>query len=193
MPFDTWVLDAALDQRRADDEQHRQKVLAKMNVVRLKVLEAEVKAQWAGIQQVYTELEDRAGQMRPNQPAQVESTAYQLHNLYSAVEDLFKIVAGAFENSVADLSRWDTELLRRMTLNIDGVRPALLSPQSADLLHELRAFRHFFRHAYGQRLDFDRVEQNLVIARQLLPLLANDVASFLRALGLSDEAKAQPQ
>jgi hypothetical protein len=80
-----------------------------------------------------------------------------------------------------------------MTLDIDGVRPALLSPQSAGLLNELRAFRHFFRHAYGQPLDFSRVEQNLAIARQLLPLLANDVASFLRALGLSEEAKAQPQ
>jgi uncharacterized protein YutE (UPF0331/DUF86 family) len=132
-----------------------------MDAVSLKVLQAEIEAQLEEIKQVYVEVEDRANQMAPNSPAQIESTAYQLHNLYNAVEDLFKIVASAFENSVADLSRWHTELLRRMTLEIQGVRPALLSTESADLLNKLRAFRHFFRHAYGVRLESDRVDQNL--------------------------------
>ncbi|MCP4360654.1 MAG: hypothetical protein GY796_21815, partial [Chloroflexi bacterium] len=129
-----------------------------MDAVRLKVLQAEVEAQLEKIEQVYEELEDRAGQIHSNHPGSIESTAYQLHNLYSAAEDLFKIVAGAFENSVADLSRWHTELLHRMTLDIQGVRPALLSTESAELLDELRAFRHVFRHAYMRRLDFSRVE-----------------------------------
>lgn len=155
-----------------------------MDPVKLKILEAEVKAQLANIRQVYVQLEDRAGQMQPETPALIESTAYQLHNLYSAVEDLFKIIAGAFENSVTDLSQWHTELLRRMTLDVPGVRPALLSQESADLLNELRAFRHFFRHAYGQSLDLVRVEQNIRIARQVEPVLARDVSRFLASLGL---------
>lgn len=155
-----------------------------MEPVSLKVLQAEVEAQLKKIEQVYAELEDRAGQMRPDTPGQIESTAYQLHNLYSAIEDLLKIVAKAFENSITDLSRWHTELLRRMTLDIQGVRPALLSTESADLLNELRAFRHFFRHTYSVRLDFRRVEQNLLIARQVRPLLPRDVIAFLGSLGL---------
>ena len=157
-----------------------------MDPVSLKVLIAEVEMQLDKVEQVYAELEDRANQMRPDTPGQVESTAYQLHNLYNAIEDLFKIVANAFENSVTDLSRWHTELLRRMTLEIQGVRPALLSSESADLLNELRAFRHFFRHAYGVRLDFDRVERNLALARQLRPFLPRDVVAFLHSLGLSN-------
>lgn len=158
-----------------------------MDPVKLKILEAEVKAQLASIRQVYAELEDRAGQMRPETPAPIESTAYQLHNLYSAVEDLFKVVAGAFENSVTDLSQWHTELLRRMTLEIPGVRPALLSQETADLLNELRAFRHFFRHAYGQSLDLARVEQNIRVARKVEPLLVHNVSQFLASLGLQSE------
>lgn len=157
-----------------------------MDPVKLKMLGAEVKAQLARIRQIYVELEDRAGQMRPEAPAPIESSAYQLHNLYSAVEDLFKIVAGTFENSVTDLSQWHTELLRRMTLEIPGVRPALLSQETADLLNELRAFRHFFRHAYGQSLDLARVEQNIRIARQVEPLLARDIGQFLTTLGLAE-------
>jgi hypothetical protein len=150
-----------------------------MDAVRLKVLQAEVEAQLEKIERVYEALEDRAGQMHPDHPGSIESTAYQLHNLYGAAEDLFKIVASAFENSVTDLSRWHTELLHRMTLEIQGVRPALLSTESAELFDELRAFRHFFRHAYMRQLDFSPVEQNLTRARQLRSLLPRDVVQFL--------------
>jgi uncharacterized protein YutE (UPF0331/DUF86 family) len=154
-----------------------------MDAARLKVLQAELEAQLEKLEQVYVELEDRAAQMNPNAPGYIESTGYQLHNLYNAVEDLFKIVANAFENSVTDLSRWHTELLRRMALDIQGIRPALLSTESAELLNELRAFRHLFRHAYGVQLDASRVEQNLARARKLRSLLPRDVTHFLKQFG----------
>jgi hypothetical protein len=154
-----------------------------MDAVRLKLLQAELEAQLDEIEQVYVELEDRAAQMNPNAPGYIESTGYQLHNLYNAIEDLFKIVANAFENSVTDLSRWHTELLRRMALDIQGIRPALLSTESAELLNELRAFRHLFRHAYRVRLDSSRVEQNLARARKLRSLLPRDVTYFLGQFG----------
>jgi hypothetical protein len=157
-----------------------------MDAVSLNVLKAEIEAQLEKIDQVYRELDDRASQMQPDVPGLVESTAYQLHNLYNAIEDLFKIVANAFENSVTDRSRWHTELLRRMTLNIQGVRPALLTSETVELLDELRAFRHFFRHAYGVRLRSGRVEEDVAIARQLQPLLKCDVKQFLEQLGIDD-------
>jgi hypothetical protein len=156
-----------------------------MDAVTLKLLEAEIKDQLDKIEQVYFELEDRASSMRPDSPALIESVAYQLHNLYTAVEDLLKIVANAFENNVADLSRWHSQLLHRMSLTIAGIRPALLSTESAELLNELRAFRHFFRHAYGRPLNFNRVTENLKFAQHLRPLLHRDATQFLYSLGLS--------
>jgi hypothetical protein len=151
--------------------------------VRLSVLEAEVRSQLDEIAGVVSVLEERANQWAADDPASIESVAYQLHNLYNAIEDLMQIVAKAFENSVSDFSRWYTQLVDRMTLEIEGVRPALLQKDTALLLHELRAFRHFFRHAYGVPLDFDRVEQNLHKARRIHPLLVHDVNAFLEALG----------
>jgi hypothetical protein len=153
-----------------------------MDAVRLRVLEAEIEAQLAKIEQVYTELDDRAGQMLPEIEAVIESVAYQLHNLYNAIEDLLKLVATAFENSVVDLSRWHTELLDRMTLQIKGLRPPLISAECAAPLHELRAFRHFFRHSYGAPINYDRVLQNVVKARLIRPLLWRDVEAFLSSL-----------
>ncbi|RPI49180.1 MAG: hypothetical protein EHM56_12760 [Chloroflexi bacterium] len=153
-----------------------------MDAIHLKVLQAEMQAQWKAVEDVYTQVEARAAGLRPGDPASLESLAYQLHNLYNAVEDLFKIVTNAFENQVVDLSRWHAELLGRMRLEIEGVRPALVSAKLYPLLDELRAFRHFFRHAYGRRLQESRVQAILEQAREAKPLLERDVEQFLAQL-----------
>ncbi|MDX1688202.1 MAG: hypothetical protein R3248_09490 [Candidatus Promineifilaceae bacterium] len=134
------------------------------------------------IESVYVTLEERAQHAAPEAPAHVESEAYQLHNLYSAIEDLLQMVAAAFENSVTDLSRWHSQLIDRMTLDVEGMRPALLGEDTARLLHELRAFRHFFRHAYVTPLEYERVQSVLEYAYEVRPLLKRDVKSFLETL-----------
>ena len=83
----------------------------------------------------------------------VSHLGYMLHNLYSALEDLFQEVAKTFENRVEDPQRYHRELLKRMSLEIPGVRPALLSTPTHSLLNELRGFRHVFRHAYDYELS----------------------------------------
>jgi hypothetical protein len=83
----------------------------------------------------------------------VSHLGYMLHNLYGAMEDLFQEVARTFENRVEDPQRYHRELLKRMALEIPGVRPALLSSPSHSLLNELRGFRHVFRHAYDYELS----------------------------------------
>lgn len=87
----------------------------------------------------------------------IESTGYWLHNLYCAHEDLFKIVSAFWENSMDSGGAFHKNLLRRMLLQIEGVRPALLSEESFRHLDELRSFRHVFRHAYSYGLDSERV------------------------------------
>lgn len=84
-------------------------------------------------------------------------TGFLLHNLYSALEDLFQEVAKTFENHIEDPSKFHRELLRRMALEIPGIRPRLLSDKSQMILDELRAFRHIFRHAYDYELSADRI------------------------------------
>ena len=147
------------------------------------VLQADVKGQMALIDDIFTTLAARTVGLQEGDDVYLESTAYQLHNLYNAVEDLFKIVAGRFENQVADLSRWHIELLRRMKQEIPGVRPALISSESFALLNGLRSFRHFFRHAYAAPIEYAQLQMNLDKAWRLQPLLQQDVAQFLTQVG----------
>ncbi|GFP23827.1 hypothetical protein HKBW3S09_01292, partial [Candidatus Hakubella thermalkaliphila] len=50
------------------------------------------------------------------------------------------------------------ELLKRMQLDVPGIRPRLLSKESYLILDELRGFRHIFRHSYDYELAPDRVK-----------------------------------
>ncbi len=146
------------------------------------LLKSDLQDQMALIEAVYETLEKRAARLQPDDEASLESLAYQLHNLYNAVEDLLKLVAACFENQITDVARWHVALLRRMQHEIPGVRPALLSEDSYRLLNTLRGFRHFFRHAYAVPLDYDQLRVNLERARQLRPVLRQDVQRFLRQL-----------
>ena len=44
-----------------------------------------------------------------------------------------------------------------MRLDIDEIRPAVISENSFKILDKLRAFRHFIRHGYDYELDKDEL------------------------------------
>ncbi len=142
----------------------------------LAILKAEIKAQTKELDNVYVKIEERK---REKGKAAVESIGFQLHNLYCAFEDLFKIVAETFENHIQDKSRYHVELLKRMTLAIEGVRPPLLSQESFVLLDNLRSFRHLFRHAYSYELDERKVRIVLEDASKLSDVYRRDINAFL--------------
>ncbi|MEW5817331.1 MAG: hypothetical protein AB1798_18285 [Spirochaetota bacterium] len=52
---------------------------------------------------------------------------------------------------------WHKELILRMTLSIEGMRPALLPKEAVASIDELRRFRHVFRNVYTSGLDPRRV------------------------------------
>lgn len=57
---------------------------------------------------------------------------YTIHNIYAVMENACLRVAKFFENNVSDPS-WHKELLERMKLTIEGVRPAFLDEYTAAL------------------------------------------------------------
>ncbi len=147
---------------------------------RLAILEAEINKQKQEIDKIYSKIKQRSASL--NNEAKVESLAYQLHNLYCAYEDLFKIIASTFENNIEEGLTWHKELLRRMSMSIRDIRPNLLSEASLRLLSELRAFRHFFRHAYAYELDAKKVKLVLEKALESEELFKKDLNSFINNL-----------
>jgi hypothetical protein len=145
---------------------------------RLAVLKADLNACLQEIEGIYTRIEDRK---RKTDKAAMESVGYQLHNLYCAFEDLFKIVAETFENHIQDKRKYHQELLKRMAISIEGVRPRLLSQEGFLLLDNLRSFRHLFRHAYSYELDERKLKIVLDDAFTLRKICRNDIDAFLNS------------
>lgn len=148
----------------------------------LTILKADIVTQMAFVKSTVDTLEARVQGLAADDPVRLESIAYQIHNLYNAVEDLLKLVAAHFENHIADPSRWHSELVYRMTQDIAGIRPALISGETYRLLNGLRGFRHFFRHAYNVPIEFEPLKINIDRARRLYPSLTQDVDRFLQKL-----------
>jgi len=114
--------------------------------------------------------------------------AYRLHALYTAVENIFRNIAKAFENTLDDTTRWHTELLRRMRLDLTPVRPAVIDASTYEALDELRGFRHVFRSVYRLRLDARRLSIVLEAAWEMREPLAKKIDDFLEfVLELRDD------
>jgi hypothetical protein len=80
---------------------------------------------------------------------------------------------------VPEGDRWHRELLAQCTVEVPGVRPAVLPREMRQDLESLLAFRHFVRHAYGAELD----PEKLAAEGQRLRLLAPGVAQALEVFG----------
>lgn len=77
----------------------------------------------------------------------------RIQQFYTAIEDLFKQIAKAFENHIENMSNFHKELLIRMNTEVPTIRPSVISNQSLLMLDKVRAFRHFVRHAYDCELN----------------------------------------
>ena len=107
--------------------------------------------------------------------------SYRLHSLYTALENIFRNIARAFENQVSQES-WHREILQRMRLDLTPLRPAVIDAEAYEKLDELRRFRHVFRTMYGLDLDPLRLRVVLQRALELKPLYHPQIERFLEFL-----------
>ena len=108
-----------------------------------------------------------------------EACAHQLCRVYNSFEQTCLRVAKVFENNIDDEQGWHSSLLNRMTIGIQGIRPAFI-PQPLKLpLQDLKAFRHVFVHAYELELDPQKLELLLKYARAVTDRLPELVEEFI--------------
>ncbi len=104
--------------------------------------------------------------------------ALKTQQLYTAIEDLFKQTAKAFENQIDDPSRNQRELLKRMNVPVVDIGPAVVSDDTTLFLDKLRRFRHFVRRGYSFEFDIDELE---ILQKRLaskMELFYRDMALF---------------
>ncbi len=141
------------------------------------LLKADIQRDLRAIETIYHNLARFPAPLTDEDQAIV--AGFQLHNLYSAFESIFQRIAETFENQISDQARWHAELLRRMTLDIEDIRPRVISEEAYECLDELRRFRHLFRGLYRSRLDSERLALVQRKASKLESLYRTDLALFV--------------
>ena len=120
-----------------------------MEQQKLNILSANILKQQHHVEAIYSHIAARKKGYTKDRVV-LESLAYQLHNLYCAFEDLFRIVANYFENHLTEEIAWHKELLNRMTLEIKGESHATATFSS--LLRRLSSTRPPARQPVPQEL-----------------------------------------
>jgi len=104
------------------------------------------------------------------------------HDFYLAVENLLKRVVRTLDGAEPTGEAWHRDLLRQAATPVQGLRPAVLSPDREADLGELLRFRHRFRNLYAMNLDWPLVRDRLLEATVLADDLEGEVQAFVSFL-----------
>lgn len=78
-------------------------------------------------------------------------------SFYTCCETVFVRISKFFENNI-DKEHWHRDILDRMTLEIHGIRPRVISDETKLILDEILRFRHFKRYYFEFKYDWTRIE-----------------------------------
>jgi len=128
---------------------------------RYAIISQRTRQELADIEAVVTRVE-RAMAARQHASAEgdlfLDAAALNLHDFYAGLERVFRRVASDIDGSVPSGTDWHRDLLQQMTAEIPGLRPAVLSPETAKSLDEYLRFRHVVRNIYAFQLNPERLQ-----------------------------------
>jgi hypothetical protein len=121
---------------------------------------------------------EKAGQDPASADLFLDAVALNLHDFYSGLERIFQFIAAHIDQHVPSGVNWHRDLLHQMQIEITGLRPAVLSPKSVDVLDEYLRFRHVVRNIYTFQFDAGRLEGLVNKLRPSFHIVAKELQDF---------------
>jgi hypothetical protein len=151
-----------------------------MDAIGLITLRAEIDADLMVVSQTIEMMKERLSiATAVNQ----EAAAFQMVRLYNVIEQMGLRIAKAFENHIDDEQGWHSQLIKRLSLDIPGIRPRFYCVEDLVPLQDLRGFRHVVVHAYDLVIQGDRLMLVAAAAEKIASMLPVRVATFFQVVG----------
>jgi len=118
---------------------------------------SEIEEELGNIERLLSELNEHQKE-EPRNSFYLRAVGSIFHDFYCGVERIFERIAEELNGGIPEGENWHIQLLKDMTLQIEEVRPAVISKE---LLAELKGyleFRHRFRNIYGFELEWDKMK-----------------------------------
>jgi hypothetical protein len=107
------------------------------------------------------------------------ASAAVLHSFYNGLENIFFHIAKDYDKSIPVGNKWHKKLLDQMLSGIN--RKPVLSGEIYQKLNEYLIFRHFFRHAYSYKLDWDEMKELVLNIESVWIQVKAEITDFLKA------------
>lgn len=92
-------------------------------------------------------------------PYLMRAKASFMADFYMGVEKILKLIAEEMNGGAPRGEGWHKRLLHTMSLEIKGIRPAVISKELYPDLLKFLGFRHVVRQAYGFQLDVKKLNE----------------------------------
>lgn len=109
----------------------------------------------------------------------LKATAFDLHSFYTGLERIFRLIAEILDGSLPGGEGWHKLLLSQMALEIQNVRPAVISEATLDLIEEYLRFRHLVRNVYSFNLLPEKVQSLVERLPIAIDQITQDVSAFV--------------
>jgi len=105
-----------------------------------------------------------------------------LHDLYHGMESICLRVVKQIDQQEPIGSSWHRDLIDSVSYPIPNLRPAVISPETAESVEQYRGFRHRFRHNYGFELSWPKLESLWRDAPGMIETFVKDIEQFINFL-----------
>ena len=112
----------------------------------------------------------------------LDGVALNLHSFYSGLEHVFEKIASLVDESIPAGPNWHQELIKQMSIEVFGVRPAVISAELRIALEEYRGFRHVVRNVYTYQLNPEKLERLISMLQKTLSMVKFELIAFARFL-----------
>ena len=100
------------------------------------------------------------------------------HEFYNGIERIFERVVISLGEGLPRGESWHVDLLTQIATEQVGGRSAIIDAPLYAQLQEYLKFRHFFRHAYGYTLDWNRLRWEAENMSKTLEMLREQLQAF---------------
>lgn len=150
------------------------------NKEKIPVLVAEIKDELSKLEILEHKLSSQLNRTKEEEVA--ESAALRLHNFYTGCERIFKLITSEVNGGIPHELDWHKRLLTQVALEINDIRPVVISLQTRKDLEELLRFRHIVRNIYGFELEPERIEALIALVIRLYPRFTKEIENFIAFL-----------
>lgn len=139
-------------------------------------LAAEIAHELERLEQLREEL---AAAPRADDTFTLRARGSMLHDFYGGIERVFVRIAEELNGGVPQGEQWHRQLITDMSLEIAGVRPAVIDTAVAEELADYLRFRHVFRNVYGSLLEAERMRPLEERLPDVLTAFVTQIRAFL--------------